>query len=250
MANCPQVDSLITPFVDGEASDAERQEVETHLERCPPCQRQAVAESTARELLRTRSGRLSDSASSELRERCRTARDLAARGSAARGWRRWQRPLAVAAIVLLSVAGAVSWGVVFHPAEAMAAQLTLDHLKCFAVAGRSDGATPAMVSAELKARYGWDVPVPEGPGSEGLVLVAGRRCLVLNGAVAHVLYTRGPVHVSVFVLPATGTLQGRVDILGHTAVMFRRGVQTVVVLSRDDPSNVQLLARSFGNRSQ
>jgi anti-sigma factor RsiW len=249
MANCPQVDSLITPYVDGEASPSERHEVETHLDRCPPCQRQAQAESTARTLLRTRAESLPGHASPRLHERCRlTASELTASGGAARQPRRWSRRLAMAAVVLLSLAGAVGYGVVFYPAEAMAAQLTLDHLKCFALAGDSGTTTPAEVRTALRSRYGWDVPVPEPAAAGDLRIVGGRRCIVLDGSLAHVLYRRGLVPVSVFVLPAGVKFEGRFEILGHTAVMFPRGESTIVVLARDMPDNVERVAEVFGKR--
>jgi anti-sigma factor RsiW len=250
MANCPQVDSLITPYVDGEALPSERKEVETHLDRCPPCQRHATAESTARTLLRSRSGSLADPASRQLHERCRqTAHLRADRDGAARRPRRWRRRLALAAVVILSLSGAIGYGVVYHPVEAMAAQLTLDHLKCFALVDRSGTTTLTAVRAELKSRGGWDLPAPEGAEGDRLSIVSGRRCVVLDGAVAHLLYRRGRVPVSVFVLPSSVRLQGQVEILGYTSVMFARGDQTIVVLARDLPENLQRVAQSFGRRT-
>ena len=137
-------------------------------------------------------------------------------------------------------------GLIFHPAEALAAQLTLDHLVCFRRAPATGTTTAAAVSSFLRTRYGWDIHVPEGPEPAGLRLVGGRRCFVLGGALAHLLYRRGALPVSVYVMPRGVGLQGDVEVLGHAAVVFSRGSQTVVVLSRDSRDNVRKVAQSFG----
>ncbi len=249
MANCPQVDPLITPYVDGEASETERAEVETHLGRCPPCQRQAEAESTTRTLLRERSDTLVGPVSRRLRERCQdTARHWSELGTPGRRSPRLARPLALAAVTLLAVLGAAAYGLVFHPAEALSAQLTLDHLVCFSRPGAAGTKTAAAVSSDLRVRYGWDVPVPEGPAPAGLTFLGGRRCFVLHGALAHLLFRRGALPVSVYVMPRGTALQGDVAILGYTSVIFRRGDETVVVLSRDSRENVRQVAQYFGMR--
>ena len=178
MANCPQIDPLITPYVDGEASETERAEVETHLGRCPPCQRQAEAESTTRTLLRERSDTLVGPVSRRLRERCQdTARHWSELGTPARRSPRLARPLALAAVTLLAVLGAAAYGLVFHPAEALSAQLTLDHLVCFSRPGAAGTKTAAAVSSDLRVRYGWDVPVPDGAGASRLDVSRGAAVL-------------------------------------------------------------------------
>ena len=37
MSSCDAVDALMTPYIDGEASDTERHAVEAHLSTCPTC---------------------------------------------------------------------------------------------------------------------------------------------------------------------------------------------------------------------
>ena len=88
-----------------------------------------------------------------------------------------------------------------NPSKAVAAQLTLDHLKCFSLFEEPAGLSPAEVQTILKARHGIDLRLPAGKEAEGLTLVGGRRCLYLDGTVAHLLYRKDGVQVSLFVLP-------------------------------------------------
>jgi anti-sigma factor RsiW len=48
---CPEVDRLITPFIDAECTAAERAELVAHLQTCQTCRRRVDAESTAKQVL-------------------------------------------------------------------------------------------------------------------------------------------------------------------------------------------------------
>jgi len=48
---CYEVDRLITPFIDGLCTDAERSAIVEHLQRCYGCRTRVEAESTARHML-------------------------------------------------------------------------------------------------------------------------------------------------------------------------------------------------------
>ena len=127
----------------------------------------------------------------------------------------------------MAVAGSAVYGLVINPSRAVAAQLTLDHLKCFTLFEEPAGVAPVEVQATLKSRLGVDVVLPTGKAADGLTLVGGRRCLYLDGSVAHLLYRRGADKVSLFVLPTGATLsQTEVDVLGHGAVAFSAGGRT------------------------
>src|ERR1700751_646811 len=58
MHNCDSLDPLVTPFVDGELSDADRRAVEEHLRLCPPCRSRVAAERTVHDLVRARKATL------------------------------------------------------------------------------------------------------------------------------------------------------------------------------------------------
>ena len=46
MASCREIDSLVTPYIDGVTSTGERAMVVAHLAACPPCRRRAEAVQT------------------------------------------------------------------------------------------------------------------------------------------------------------------------------------------------------------
>ena len=96
-------------------------------------------------------------------------------------------PMALAATLVLALAGSAFYGLVINPSKAVAAQLALDHLKCFALFEEPSGLSPAAVQADLKAHYGFDVVLPSGEAADGLTLVGGRRCLYLDGSLVHLL---------------------------------------------------------------
>lgn len=239
MKACPDIDPLLTRFVDGEAGPADAGTVAQHLDRCPPCRHWASVERAARTVLRERGEHLVTSAPPDLRRVCR-------RGAGTRG--RWSRagwPAAMAASLLLAITGAWVYSAFINPAVAAAAQLTLDHLKCFSLFDQPAGLHAAEVRDALRARHGWDIPIPDRPGAE-LTLVGGRHCVYLDGSVAHLLYKQRGVPVSVFVLPAGATLhRAQVDVMGHSAVAFERGGRTWVVLARQPVSRVQAMASGF-----
>jgi predicted anti-sigma-YlaC factor YlaD len=51
MMTCQELDRLITPFIDGECSAAERADVLAHLQQCTECRNRVEAESTASHVL-------------------------------------------------------------------------------------------------------------------------------------------------------------------------------------------------------
>lgn len=240
MKRCSELDTLVTPFVDGEVGPSDHAAVVEHLEACPPCHRRAGAEQAARGVVRTRASQLMTPAPGRLRDRCRASSGR----PPARAVARW--PLAMAATLVLAVAGALVYSTFINPSVAAAAQLTLDHLKCFALFDQPAGLEPADVQAALRERYGWEIAIPNRDRVHGLSLVGGRHCVYLDGSVAHLLYKKGHVPVSVFILPAGESLPARhLEVLGHAAVAFERGGRTWVVLARQAPDEVARIAGDF-----
>src|SRR5215218_7691195 len=71
MPECSHIDSLVTPFVDGELPTGEQQRVTEHIAACPPCRAKVAAESAVRTLVRACRTELSPTAApSELKARC------------------------------------------------------------------------------------------------------------------------------------------------------------------------------------
>jgi len=250
MESCRDIDPLITRVADSEATDAERGRVDGHVRDCAPCHRQIHAEREARRLVREHAGMLVGHAPLGLRARCAATRTQAAPPPVRRplpllSRTRW--PMALAATLVLALFGSAFYGLVVNPSKAVAAQLTLDHLKCFTLFEWPAGLAPAVVEAELKARHGIDIVLPAGEAASGLTLVGGRRCVYLDGSVAHLLYRKGAVQVSVFVLPTGAKLsQTEVDVLGHSAVAFVKGGRTWVALARAPRAEMKAIASRFG----
>lgn len=245
MKNCSEIDGLVTPFVDGEAAPADQTAVAAHLGKCPPCRRHADAEQSVRALVRTQADGLISPAPPRLRDRCSTTcRSTGASRALARFVR---RPLALAAALALAAVGTLVVGSMANPAAATAAQLTLDHAKCFGLFDQPDSLEPARVRASLRDRYGWDIDIPVRDRAGSVDLVGGRRCVYLDGSLAHLLYRTDGVRVSVFVLPEGRTL-GRpgVEFMGHAAVSVERGGRTWVVLARRPRADVARFAAEFG----
>jgi anti-sigma factor RsiW len=249
MDSCRDIDALMTPVVDSEAAAADRARVEGHLRECASCHRQMHAEREARQLVHERAATLVGHAPLGLRARCAATRAQAAPAARPRlpllsraGW-----PMALAATLVLAVAGAAVYSLVVNPSTAVAAQLTLDHLKCFTLFEEPAGLAPAEVQAALKARQGIDIVLPAGLEASGLTLVGGRRCLYFDGSVAHLLYRKGAIRVSLFVLPTGAKLsQTELDVLGHSAVAFTRGGRTWVALARAPHAEMEAIASAFG----
>ncbi len=249
MDSCRETGPLVTRVADSEATAVESGAVDQHLRTCGPCRHQLHAEREARQLVHDRAAALVGHAPLGLRARCLATRVPGPPRLGSRppllsraGW-----PIALAATLVMAVAGSALYGLVINPSKAVAAQLTLDHLKCFRLFEEPAGLSPAEVQAALKARHGIDLRLPTGRAAEGLTLVGGRRCLYLDGTVAHLLYKKDGVQVSLFVLPIGEKLgETNLDVLGHAAVAFARDGRTWVVLARAPHAEVEAIASAIG----
>lgn len=152
MKTCDEIDSLMTPYVDNEVDLAARQAIDAHLGQCPPCHERAQTERAARRLVRSRMSALAGAAPASLRARCVGAVPAPAsasrpivRGSRVRRW----VPLSMAATLLLALGGVFVAGQQGRLEAAFAAQLAIDHEKCFAEFGTGH---PPLDAAEAEAR--------------------------------------------------------------------------------------------------
>ena len=217
MADCPRVDPLVTPFIDGALSDPERQAVEHHLRLCPPCWSRVAAERAVRDLLQAHKLALcAPLAPAALRTACaclnRRATAEAARPATVTAgnteetpgilrvsvpsWRSsprlagragFRRGLLAASLVVLA-GGAFLYQATGQSSRLMAAELTADHIKCQAInAVLGTHQSLEAVEGAMASGYGWRMRLPEDPSLAGLELVASRPCLYAEGKFVHIM---------------------------------------------------------------
>lgn len=264
MPNCDLIDPLVTPFVDETLSDADRRLVEIHLLQCPPCHSRVSAERAVHQLMhRRRAGLCRESAPDSLHAACTgLARSAAAQpeavasGAGPRGvtpgtpvsvpltsWRARVTPYTLAASLVLGVGGTFLYQATDKSARVMAAELTADHMKCFAMNGvlGTHEETEAVESSML-ASFDWRMRLPSEPARAGLELVGSRPCVYAEGKIAHIMYRHQGHPVSLFMLPKTARTQQLVEVFGHEAAVWCAGERTFVLIAREPREDVERLA--------
>jgi anti-sigma factor RsiW len=251
MPNCQSIDPLVTQYVDGELAAGELAIIEQHLRVCPPCHSRVAAESAVRALIRTRKPALqSQSAPATLRTACACLKaggiagaDAAQMSGAARLWRARLAPLALAASLVLIVAGAFLYGVTGRSTRVMAAELTADHVKCFAVNNLlGTRQTAAVVESDMVSGFDWQARLPERPELAGLELVGARPCLYAEGRVAHIMYRYRGRPVSVFMLPHMVRPESLTRVMGHECAIWSLRDRTFVLIAHEPRDEVERMA--------
>jgi anti-sigma factor RsiW len=245
MSSCASIDPLVTPYVDGELGEKDREALERHLRACPPCRTRVDHERAVHELVTDRRRQLTSSrASSALHARCAGACTAsAAVAGAAPAWRPRAVPLALAATLVVVVAGAFAYPLTMRSSRLMAAELAVDHMKCALfnnVLGTQHA--PSLVESSLAADFGWPARLPEDPGRAGLELIGERTCLYGGGRVAHLMYRHGGRAVSVFMLPNDDRKDEVVSVLGHQAVVWSVGNRAFVLVAREPIEEAERMA--------
>ena len=116
----------------------------------------------------------------------------------------------------------------------LAAQLALDHLKCFTIEGDADGQPISKTQAEatLKQEYDLEVVVPASRPDDSLELMAVRRCLYGDGRAAHLMYRLNGEAVSLFVIPGLARPEADLSLFGHDQVVWTEGDRTYMLVAR------------------
>ena len=256
---CQQIEPLFAAYVDEEAETAERATVDAHLRACPPCRDRIAGERAARDVLRARRTGLRPCASSALRARC-AAHGVSPAIRSGLLSRRALIPLSLAAAVVLAVSSSLFF--FGNTVEVLAAQLAVDHVKCFQFApdrgGRPIRVDPLTEERSWETSYGWPLKVPASAASEELELIGVRRCLSSEGRVAHMMYRWHGQPLSVFVLNsrAGATNQGQPEIeevvnkMGENTVIWSRGDRTYAVVARGPSPDLQQVARYVRRASE
>lgn len=245
MADCRDVEPFFASYVDGEAELQKRVEVDTHLLACPPCRDRVAGERAAREVVRARRERLRPCASGALRARCAaqaSPRPVSAAPVPPRVSRPWL-PLSLAATLALAVGGVFFLGL-NNSVEALAAQLALDHVKCFQFPpANTVQPDAAELGAEWERARGWAVQIPPSAANHRLELVGIRRCASTEGITAHMMYKWRDGPLSVYVLDSTAGRLGEaghfVRKLGQEAVIWEKDGRTYAVVARGHASELE-----------
>ena len=243
MKSCHEIDPLFTPFVDGQLERDERAEVEAHLAACPPCRDRADAEHTVHAVVRSRAEALSGRAPGSLLARCASIvgprvspaplAELRAALVGQGAMRRWV-PLSLAATMLLGIGGVFMSGMNNRADAAFAAQLALDHTRCFELSKATPGSlAPRQAEARFREEYGLQVSVPASTPDPEIELQDVRRCEYAHGEMAHVLYRREGRPLSLFVVPDTRRRERSLEIMGHDAVIWTGQDRTYVLMGQE-----------------
>ena len=248
---CDRIDPLVTPFIDGDLPDPDRRAVEQHLRVCPPCHSRVAAERDVHELIRARVPVLKQTdAPDALHAACWAlarlepqAADAASRAAAAPPFPRRLAPYALAASLVLVVGGAFVYQATDRSSRVLAAELTADHMKCFAM-NRVLGTQQASGAVEnsMASSFDWRMHLPDDPARAGLELVGSRPCLYGEGRIAHIMYQHAGRPVSLFMLPKTARTDELVEVLGHEAKIWCVGNRTFVLVAREPRAEVERMA--------
>jgi len=246
MLNCREVEPLLAVYADGAAAPRQRAAVDEHVAACLACRQLLAAQQAARTVIAACRDTLRGCASEHLRARCAAHR--AASGIRRGLWpiapgalrAKWV-PLSLAATLVLALGGAFIYGIT-NQVEAIAAQVALDHMKCFQV-GSLSPVDPQAAATDWASTYGWPVQVPASAPGQQLEFLRLRRCFLTEGRAAHMMYRWRGQPLSVFVvpdaLPEAGTRELVSTLRDHKAIVWSSGGRTYIVLARGRPSEIE-----------
>jgi anti-sigma factor RsiW len=124
----------------------------------------------------------------------------------------------------------------------LAAQLMLDHAKCFAVNQSSRTVDAGVTELQFERDHGWTVRLPRAAVA-GLQLIGVRQCFCAQGgATAHAMYRFEGRPVSLYILPDVNRSRASAEVFGHDAQIWSKGGSTYVLLGTETSSAMQRLA--------
>lgn len=230
--NCREVENKLPSHVDGmETSNAAA--IAAHLETCAACRELAHAQSVARAVLKARAVQLAPMAPPGLRTRI-LANTANQASEPVLAWSGRLTAFAAAAMVVLTIGAVLLPVATVRSTAVLAAQLALDHLKCFTIEGDADREPipAAQAEATLKQEFDLAVTVPASLDAENLELMAVRRCLYGDGRAAHVLYRLDGEPVSLFIIPGLTRPAAELSLFGHDQVVWTAGDRTYMLIAR------------------
>jgi anti-sigma factor RsiW len=231
MPSCRDIETVLAAYVDDECAATERGDVEEHLAECPACRARVASERATHELLRARCQSLRGSAPADLRQRCVAQRALAGGRKSILRRGPWV-PLSLAATLVLATSVFLLFGL-GSTVETYAAQLALDHLKCFQFPPDARSVDVDAIGRDWQVANGWPLRVAAPSATEHLELLGVRRCGSTHGRVAHVLYRWRGQPLSLYVLNdrVDDLAEDSADLASHNAVK-KLGEQEIIWSSK------------------
>jgi anti-sigma factor (TIGR02949 family) len=274
--DCKDLESLVTPYVDGEVTPEQCAAIEAHLSACPDCRRCAEAESGARAVIKRCRGSLRAPAPASLHAKCRKlaaehtgdAQDTQEQVAASQSlpfdssrlpspglavprsdWR-WWAPVSLAATLMLAVAGALVFGLVSGRGTALAAQLAEDHLRCIRAVSRRAPADSAQMAERWQKNRGWFVKVPPSSPGDDMQFIALRRCFHGDRQeLAHAIYRHRGRLVSLFIFPDDDSRRrANLEIMGQRELIWSQGGRSYAIVADGDAADVQALKAFFSRK--
>ena len=210
---CREFEQWLQAFVDGELDVETMMAAQAHVSSCPECHGRVDGERRFRALLRQQPQEM---APPELRARLLGLARLERRRAAMRLW--LGIPAAAAALVLV-VVFLMTRGLAPGPAAPMLVDALVDkHLAYAQIEGPAEftSGEPGAVAAWLRDRVGMRVPVPDYSHA-GIRLVGARISENDEQKIAYLLYEKGHMLMSVFMLPNSAQVRA----LGGKTVSYR-----------------------------
>ncbi|HTH24768.1 MAG TPA: zf-HC2 domain-containing protein [Vicinamibacterales bacterium] len=229
---CREVEEKLASYVDG-AANGNAAAIAAHLATCDACRQLAHAQSVARTVLKARAAQLSPIAPPGLRTRI-IANTANQPQEPILAWTGRLTAFAAAAMFVLTLGAVLLPVATLRSTTLLAAQLALDHLKCFTIEGDADGAPIAKQQAEATLKQDFDliVKVPASLAAEKLELMAVRRCLYGDGRAAHLMYRLDGEPVSLFIVPGMSRPAAELSLFGHEQVVWTQGDRTYMLVAR------------------
>jgi len=229
---CREVEEKLASYVDG-AANGNAAAIAAHLATCDACRQLAHAQSVARTVLKARAAQLSPIAPPGLRTRI-IANTANQPQEPILAWTGRLTAFAAAAMFVLTLGAVLLPVATIRSTTLLAAQLALDHLKCFTIEGDADGAPIAKQQAEATLKQDFDliVKVPASLAAEKLELMAVRRCLYGDGRAAHLMYRLDGEPVSLFIVPGMSRPAAELSLFGHEQVVWTQGDRTYMLVAR------------------
>jgi len=194
---CRQIAPQLAALDEDRASQVADPQLARHLAECGPCRRSLQIQRAMHGLLRARSNSLQPHAPESLKTR--VTHEIEASAAARRQWAPWRAAMAAAAIV--GLLGAMTYGITSLSPKVLAAQLTLDHIKCARLVPPRAAVDASTETREWAQRHASALRLPASASTRPAALTGVRRCLYGHGLVAHLLYEVDGKTVSVFVMP-------------------------------------------------